>query len=1300
MGPDSVHSRDELGVALTELRQRAGLSVRDVASEADALLGTVAGWFAGQHAPTAASREMFESVLTVCGVPAAEHPEWWAAVTRVSRRPSRRTRPACPYRGFVEFSQSDSHLMFGRDDLLARLLDLVDSWHRGPDGPTTVMVVGASGVGKSSLVRSGLLGRIGRPLTDSDQTGPDTPGIDLSAWRGVVMVPGEDPIAALDSAIADLAGASGPAVLVVDQVEELWTQNCRERRLEFSRRIAELAVSRTVLPIGVLRADFYGQVAAVSWLTGALEHSQIVVPPMTMDQLREVIVRPAEAVGATVDDDLVDMLLEELSPGVVPPGAAAAPGVLPLLSHALRATWDRSDGRRLTVGNYLATGRIGGAVEQTAERVYQALPSTAQDLARRLILEMINVDEDSVTRRTVALADFATEEPVADDAVLPQWTPSRVLERFADARLITITDSYAQVAHEALLTAWPRLTEWIEADQERLLLARRLRTLCEHWEDNGRRDDLLPGGPTLAMFATLADAGSVSLDQRSREFLEAGQARHEAATEAERNRARQLRRVAVSAGVFGVVAVLAAITAVLAGVNAVQQRQQAEEVRNEALSRQLAVQSSEMSRRDPALAAQLAMVAYRQAPTLQARSRLIEAAGDPVPTRFIARPGPVRLATDDRGKILAAVSRSGYVRVFGLGPDGVTGQTSTFEVTRRGEGALGAVTFVPGTSTLLVGGRNSVSAWRLDNPAAPTRIGELPGVRGQVESLAVSRDGRLVVAGVGGVGAVVWTRPAALPATTPADSSAVPWGPGSWTQIAMPADAAAGEGGAVAVSPSGALVATSTAFRRIELWRNLGDRLARAGEVHLAAGADNQRAEDLTFGPDDRTLFAGLRSRTVDVFDVGDPAAPRRTGQHGGFNDYISTLAVSADGTQLAAGGADNSVRIIDLRDPAAPARSLPVPANVTSVLFAGSHVIMAGADGIVVDWPPSRSVVTIGTGAVYQIPADRLGTRILASDTTIDGRVTQWAVSSGTMRRAGPDLLPPPDEVFSGAAVLSGTGRIAVMGTVSGAVVFADYTDPAAPRILSRVPAQSSLNETVDYSERSGIAVTGATDLGKATVLDASDPSNPRVVGEFDAGDGAWWVSLSPDGRRVAVATVSGAVLVYDLSTPSTPRLLGVVHRFETAALSVRFDASGTRLIAASENKRVAVVDVTDPRHPHTVAEMSGPTSELYSAAFSSDGRRVVAGGSNAEVWVWDIGDNGPKRVAVLRSFPGRVYDVRLTPDGRLYASGEGGVLRSWEIDAARVMDELCARPGDQITKAEWRNYLPDVPYDPPCPR
>ena len=91
----------------------------------------------------------------------------------------------------------------------------------------------------------------------------------------------------------------------------------------------------------------------------------------------------------------------------------------------------------------------------------------------------------------------------------------------------------------------------------------------------------------------------------------------------------------------------------------------------------------------------------------------------------------------------------------------------------------------------------------------------------------------------------------------------------------------------MAVSPSGALVATSTAFRRIELWRNLGDRLARAGEVHLAAGADNQRAEDLTFGPDDRTLFAGLRSRTVDVFDVGEETVTVVQMEKSGFADRV-----------------------------------------------------------------------------------------------------------------------------------------------------------------------------------------------------------------------------------------------------------------------------------------------------------------------------------------------------------------------------------------------------------------------------
>ena len=100
MRPESVTTRDELGRALTELRVRAGLSVRDVAADADALLGTVAGWFAGQHAPTRASRQMFERVLGVCGVTEPDDvAAWWEAVERSARRLSliHISEPTRPY---------------------------------------------------------------------------------------------------------------------------------------------------------------------------------------------------------------------------------------------------------------------------------------------------------------------------------------------------------------------------------------------------------------------------------------------------------------------------------------------------------------------------------------------------------------------------------------------------------------------------------------------------------------------------------------------------------------------------------------------------------------------------------------------------------------------------------------------------------------------------------------------------------------------------------------------------------------------------------------------------------------------------------------------------------------------------------------------------------------------------------------------------------------------------------------------------------------------------------------------------
>ncbi|MFT4128241.1 MAG: hypothetical protein QM662_18685, partial [Gordonia sp. (in: high G+C Gram-positive bacteria)] len=272
-----------------------------------------------------------------------------------------------------------------------------------------------------------------------------------------------------------------------------------------------------------------------------------------------------------------------------------------------------------------------------------------------------------------------------------------------------------------------------------------------------------------------------------------------------------------------------------------------------------------------------------------------------------------------------------------------------------------------------------------------------------------------------------------------------------------------------------------------------------------------------------------------------------------------------------------------------------------------------------------------------------------------------------------------------------------AAIGTVSGTVRFADFSDPARPRVVGSIAAQPVLNETVDYSERSHLAVTGATDLHRLTVIDAADLTAPRVVATVALDGGIWWATLSPDGRAVAVATTTGAVHLIDLSNPAAPRRYPDPITFEGASLAVRFNEAGDRLVATSEERRVVVADISDPAHPHRIAALAGPAGQLYSAAFSPDARRVIAGGSNAEIWVWDLADPDEPLI-VLRSFPGRVYDVRFLAADRIIAAGLGGVVQQWGIGADALVASVCERPGDQITADEWALYVQGLSYRPPC--
>ena len=272
-----------------------------------------------------------------------------------------------------------------------------------------------------------------------------------------------------------------------------------------------------------LRADFYspaiGEAALLPVLTGA----QVVVGPMTPEEVRRAVLEPARiARMREVDPELVDVLIRDLTPYGAPPGELDA-GALPLLSHALSVTWQRAARRRLTVADYLVTGGIAGAVAQSAEAVLADMPIPQRELTGRLFLRMINVDDDVVTRRRMPLADL----PGLDELVPER--PSRrdaqdVVDQFVAARLMTIDAESVQISHEALLAAWPRLQGWIDESRVALGAQRRLGEAVRVWQDSERDPSALLGRVRLAAMQESLAAGSVVLTAGEAEFLASSEA--------------------------------------------------------------------------------------------------------------------------------------------------------------------------------------------------------------------------------------------------------------------------------------------------------------------------------------------------------------------------------------------------------------------------------------------------------------------------------------------------------------------------------------------------------------------------------------------------------------------------------------------------------------------------------------------------------------------------------------------------------------------------------------------------------
>ncbi|MGY0055009.1 nSTAND1 domain-containing NTPase [Streptomyces sp. LZ34] len=432
-----------LAAELRKLRAEAGSpTYRVMAQRTGQGASTLSQAAGGERLPTL---PVVLAYVRACGGDEEEwEARWREAAAEAAAEPRTESEAAPPYRGLARFEPADADLYFGRDQLTDRLLELTRSRR-------FTAVFGPSGSGKSSLLRAGLIPRLRTP----DPAGPQP-----AALR--VLTPGEHPLRTHEQRLTPKDG-DGDTWLIVDQFEELYTlcHDPDERDQFIDRLLTATDPGSRLRVVIAVRADFLGRCAEHPQLTAALQDGTVLAGPMSSDELRQAIVKPAQAAGLIVERGLTTRILDEVE---------GEPGALPLMSHALLETWRRRKGRALTLEAYESLGGLHGAITRTAEDIYDRLTPAQADLARRILLRLVTPGDGAPdTRRPARREDQQAAVAPYRDRDHTAWMAEHQLERayrdrftraqHADDALQHLFDH----AHETATTQQEEVSAWFIA---------------------------------------------------------------------------------------------------------------------------------------------------------------------------------------------------------------------------------------------------------------------------------------------------------------------------------------------------------------------------------------------------------------------------------------------------------------------------------------------------------------------------------------------------------------------------------------------------------------------------------------------------------------------------------------------------------------------------------------------------------------------------------------------------------------------------------------------------------------------
>lgn len=1141
----------------------------------------------------------------------------------------------CPYRGLEVFEEEHAAFFFGRDDDVKRILEKLKDTR-------FLAVIGASGDGKSSVVRAGVIPAVRSGSLRGSETWTVcviTPGarpLNTLAARLAHLFPGESMQHTLDGMLADersldlsvsLGFDDHPAddrlLLVVDQFEEVFSL-CADDA-ECSAFLANLCYAATipggrVVILLAMRADFYQHCTAHPQLRALMASHQFVVGPLGRDALRDVVEQPAACAHLRLEPGLAEMILGDVTD---------RPGTLPLLEYVLLEVWQRRQADLLTIDAYVASGRVDQALAHRADAVYDELGPARQELTRRVLLRLVQPSDNTEdTRRQAEFGELLTRPEEQEDL-------EAVVRALADARLLTTGSDdvtgvpVVDVVHESLIRAWPRLRAWIDESREQLRAQRRLSEAAREWDYNDRDDGFLYRGSRLAAWQ---DESTEAMNEIERSFLTA-------------SREREAHDRAIRRRQLGTVMISLAATVVVVGALALFALSQ----RQLARSREIAATARNQLGIDPELSLLLAREAYSIKRTPEAEAVLRQAIldsrarvtlqGDHTEAIWSVDFSPdgseVVSASDDKRVVIRKADGTGKPVVLQGSPDGVNGAV-----------------FGPDGQLVAAGDKKgTVQIW--DRSKGNQRT-ELPAHTEPIYGLAFSPDGqRLASTGADGL----------LRITSIAEGAERP------SRILKTGTSTAWS---LAFSPDGRWLVAGGNEGAIMVWDGLEPGQPRVLREHVGP------VYGLDFSSDGAELASAGMDATVRVWDVATWTVRYVLEGHHGM---VIGVAWSPDG-RLATGSEDSTLRIWRPGTAGEPTVLRGHHGGVTTVAFSprGDQIASGGYDGNIRIWSAAREddpiVVHAHEGAIVSLALSPDGKRLATGGD--DGKVRLWNLLD---LQEQPVEFPHPTEIRD--VSFSYDGRRLATAAFDKKVRLWDLSKPQDHPL--ELPHPSPVY-AVSFSPDGRFLATG--DFNGIVRLWPSDgKGNPKELTK--AGLPIQRLSFSPDGRSLASAGSDRTVLLWNLDRARIPgRRLA---KWGGHVYDVSFSRDSRLLATAGGDETVRVMSLHG--QPHAM-EFHGHQGAARGVSFSPDGRRVASAGSDRTVALWEL----PKATnpVVLGQHDRRAWRVAFLPSGKeLVSASEDGTISLWKCPVCGSTEEMVSLAGKQVTRElsseERRIFLHD---------